>query len=465
MNTNMSKKKKIFLAVDLILVVILVALDQYTKYLACEYLQDKPAIPLIKGVLELNFLKNSGAAFGMLQNQKVFFILVAVLILFIITAAIAEVVNILGKVIINDPARESNMFYISPFYPTEQAILSDIARNFGILPEVILYLLCIILLGYAIYIIECKTIWKNSSTTGSVLFPSRKYVIDLHRDRSIVAFIACTIVFIFCSYAVIVGLVENPTDLHPERGKALFHLFTVNSNVFSALGAILMIPYAVEGIRKKHFTYPKWIQVIQYSGAICTTLTMLFVIFLIFPMAGTPSAFGGIYIWLHLVCPIMSLVLLFSVDSDIELTRRDALVALCPFCIYAAVYFVQVVIMGEANGGWRDIYRLVAYLPPYLATALMLALGLGIAFGIRFFYNRLSRRRQKALRRLWDDNLTPVEIRIEVYGLGHFNGKNSDINNITIPIDILRDLSQKYSIDINDLLKAYNKGLIDGLKE
>ena len=84
MNTKMSKKKKIILAVDIVMIILLVALDQFTKYLACEYLQDKPAIPLIKGVLELNFLKNSGAAFGMLQNQKVFFIMVAVLILFII---------------------------------------------------------------------------------------------------------------------------------------------------------------------------------------------------------------------------------------------------------------------------------------------------------------------------------------------------------------------------------------------
>lgn len=81
---KLSKKKKIFLIVDVILVVLLVALDQFTKYLACEYLQDKPAFKIIDGILELNFLKNSGAAFGMLQNQKVFFILVAVLILIII---------------------------------------------------------------------------------------------------------------------------------------------------------------------------------------------------------------------------------------------------------------------------------------------------------------------------------------------------------------------------------------------
>ena len=34
--------------------------------------------------LELRFLRNNGAAFGMLQNQKVFFVFVAVLILFVI---------------------------------------------------------------------------------------------------------------------------------------------------------------------------------------------------------------------------------------------------------------------------------------------------------------------------------------------------------------------------------------------
>jgi signal peptidase II len=84
MNTNLSKKKKLFLLADLGLIILLIFLDQFTKYLATTHLQDKPAFPIIKGVLELNFLKNSGAAFGMLQNQKVFFVLIASIILIII---------------------------------------------------------------------------------------------------------------------------------------------------------------------------------------------------------------------------------------------------------------------------------------------------------------------------------------------------------------------------------------------
>lgn len=84
MNNAITKKKKIFLAVDLILIAVLIFFDQFTKFLACKYLEDKPAIEIIRGVLELRFLRNNGAAFGMMQNQKIFFILVAVLILFVI---------------------------------------------------------------------------------------------------------------------------------------------------------------------------------------------------------------------------------------------------------------------------------------------------------------------------------------------------------------------------------------------
>ena len=80
----MKSKKKLWLFLDLLGICALVALDQYTKYLAAIHLKDKPAYIIINGVLELNYLENKGAAFGMLQNQKAFFIFVAVVILGVI---------------------------------------------------------------------------------------------------------------------------------------------------------------------------------------------------------------------------------------------------------------------------------------------------------------------------------------------------------------------------------------------
>lgn len=80
----MSKKKKQLLAFDLLFMILLIVLDQVTKGLAILKLKDRPSVPVIPGVLELNYLENRGAAFGMLQNQKVLFIMVALIILSVI---------------------------------------------------------------------------------------------------------------------------------------------------------------------------------------------------------------------------------------------------------------------------------------------------------------------------------------------------------------------------------------------
>ena len=80
----MNKQKKHLLIADFLGLAALVLADQFTKYIAVIHLKDQPAIPIIDNVLELNYLENRGAAFGMLQNQKVFFVFVAILILTVI---------------------------------------------------------------------------------------------------------------------------------------------------------------------------------------------------------------------------------------------------------------------------------------------------------------------------------------------------------------------------------------------
>lgn len=61
----MNKKSKKTICLSAIAVIVLVALDQLTKYLAVSFLKDKPAIPIIKDVFELQYLENQSAAFGM----------------------------------------------------------------------------------------------------------------------------------------------------------------------------------------------------------------------------------------------------------------------------------------------------------------------------------------------------------------------------------------------------------------
>ena len=77
----MTKRPAVNLIIDFIFMCLLIVADQYTKAMAVVTLKDKPAIPIIPGILELNYLENRGAAFGMMQNQKIFFIFVAVVII------------------------------------------------------------------------------------------------------------------------------------------------------------------------------------------------------------------------------------------------------------------------------------------------------------------------------------------------------------------------------------------------
>lgn len=61
-----------------VMIVLIVAFDQLTKYFAKLYLYGKSAVPFIKGVAELVYAENTGIAFSMLKNGRWFFIITTV---------------------------------------------------------------------------------------------------------------------------------------------------------------------------------------------------------------------------------------------------------------------------------------------------------------------------------------------------------------------------------------------------
>lgn len=69
------KNRKTCVGIGILVIAILVLLDQFTKHLAVLYLKDQPNIIWIRNVMELEYLENRGAAFGILQNQQWLFIL------------------------------------------------------------------------------------------------------------------------------------------------------------------------------------------------------------------------------------------------------------------------------------------------------------------------------------------------------------------------------------------------------
>lgn len=78
------KKINIHIVIQLIMFVILLVADRITKYAAVKYLKGNDAVQIIKDVVELRYLENSGAAFGIFQNMQWMFYIITAIILVII---------------------------------------------------------------------------------------------------------------------------------------------------------------------------------------------------------------------------------------------------------------------------------------------------------------------------------------------------------------------------------------------
>ncbi|WP_177503127.1 signal peptidase II [Anaerosinus sp.] len=64
-----------FLAIGIIL------LDQISKFLIENSMELGDSIPVIEGIFHITYILNPGAAFGILENQRLFFILIATIMI------------------------------------------------------------------------------------------------------------------------------------------------------------------------------------------------------------------------------------------------------------------------------------------------------------------------------------------------------------------------------------------------
>ena len=78
---QVQKAFRLTLAAEAVLTALLVLLDQATKLAAVSALKDGGPYVLIPGVFQLQYLENRGAAFGLLQNARIFFLAVTLIAL------------------------------------------------------------------------------------------------------------------------------------------------------------------------------------------------------------------------------------------------------------------------------------------------------------------------------------------------------------------------------------------------
>ncbi len=74
------KQKRGYYFIYLFLTVASILLDQLAKKWAVDVLRGGEPIPIIRGVLELTYVENRGAAFGMMQGRQGFFLVLTAII-------------------------------------------------------------------------------------------------------------------------------------------------------------------------------------------------------------------------------------------------------------------------------------------------------------------------------------------------------------------------------------------------
>lgn len=302
-------------------------------------------------------------------------------------------------------------------------------------------------------------------TTGKndTIKQCREYTTNLFKRRSIIALCAGLLTIMLSFYGIIAG-VNKTVAVMGKNAFTSFYFFTMISNTLAALSATFTVPYAVEGIRKKRFTLPGWISVMHYSATVSVTIVMLFTVF-VMSWISPEDAFGDFNIVLHVFCPILILVSFFQTENEHIYSVKDQLLGVAPFFIYAIVYYIEAILIGEGNGGWQDIYGVKGFPRYRLSSALLLLSAVGISYLIRMLSNRLTNIRNKKMFSFWREDADPIEVRIEAYGLGVMIGLHGEKNNIQVPYDILEYLAEKYQLNVDNLTKPFMTGVLNGIKE
>ena len=292
---------------------------------------------------------------------------------------------------------------------------------------------------------------------------SHDYLTNFFRHYSIIALCSGICSLIFSFYGIIAGVIRT-VERMKVNGFFAFAFFTMIANILAALSISFIIPFAVEGIKKKRFVLPKWVAILHFTSTNSVATMLVFVLAFI-SWASPYDAFGDSNLFMHIFCPILILISFFQIENRYTYKVRDCFIGCIPLYIYEIVYYIEVVLIGEANGGWKDIYHVQEYLPPIIAIFALMLLGLGISCLIAVISNYLTKKREYKMFRYWNKkDIDPIEAKIEAYGLGNMMSSIKDENNIIIPMDILDYLSKKSKINTDELIKSYVTGLIHGKK-
>ncbi|WP_296890319.1 hypothetical protein [uncultured Methanobrevibacter sp.] len=156
------------------------------------------------------------------------------------------------------------------------------------------------------------------------------------------------------------------------NGSLNFIYYTIDSNIFVLIASVLYL------ITRKNV--PKAVQLAKYSSALSVLITLLIVVFVLYPMSNFDFEFlflKDAAFLMHVVCPVMATVsFLFFEKSSLDNSFKNNLRSLY-FTIVYAIVLISLNILKVVSGPYPF---LKVYEQPVFMTVLWLAGILAFAF-------------------------------------------------------------------------------------
>lgn len=285
----------------------------------------------------------------------------------------------------------------------------------------------------------------------------------INRNRCILAIIMCSLVCILVYLAITDKVLSEPDHLVKEVGWKSYHMFTILSNLLMAVISAMCIPFAVDGMRYRNYHLPRWYVNLLYAGTTGVSITFIIALTVLSPAAG----FYRIMLYsdnlfLHLICPVLSILLFLFVNSDHRVSWKDSLIAIIPVCIYMVAYLILVFVVGEEAGGWRDhyqVYRILEYIPLPLLIILFPFICFAIASVLRIAHNAIHNRRKADFERYYQEaeGFSYPDIEKAIKALANIDRRADKGGDLTVPRRIIEMMEKKYcsGLSPNELCRIY----------
>ena len=163
-----------------------------------------------------------------------------------------------------------------------------------------------------------------------------------------------------------------------ESFKELFRYYTIQSNVFVAVSALVMLVYQLKGTE-----IPFGVTAFKYFGTALVSVTMTVVMVYLGPVYTYKFQLESWNLYLHLVGPLLAIISFCFLEKNGALPFIYAVYALIPTFIYGFFYLYMVMKAKK----WEDFYCFVTNIKWYVSLLAVGIVAFLLALLIRFLYN------------------------------------------------------------------------------